>query len=242
MVGGGGERAGARSGRLVPHEDHVLDLPGLQQPEPAGLVAAGPEEAGRVGGAHEERGEDQLEFVGEALGEQLGVDQAAALDHEAPYAPDVVQVREESAPVELGAERDDVGGEAEGTGASGALVGGVEDLLAAGVPEPGRRVEVAGAADGDLERVLRFTGGRAGGAPLVRVDQQPRVVGADGPGAHQDRVHGRPDLVDPVEVRWAGQEQAFGAGVVQVAVEGDGGGQQDVRVGHRRSRLVGTAD
>ncbi len=43
-----------------------------------------------------------------------------------------------------------------------------------------------------------------------------------------------PYLVDPVEVGRAREQQAVG-GVVEEAVEGDGGGQQDIGVGMGRT-------
>ncbi|BFO22786.1 hypothetical protein SHKM778_91740 [Streptomyces sp. KM77-8] len=153
-----------------------------------------------------------MELVGQPLGEELGVDRATALDHEPPHPALGVQMLQEAPPVELAAERDDVGGDPEGVGPLGALVGGVEDLLAAGVPEPGRRVQLAGAADGDLERVLGPPLGEAGGPPLGRVDQQPGVVGADRAGADQDGVDTGPYLVDPVEV--GGEDSSSRSGPV----------------------------
>jgi hypothetical protein len=118
-----------------------------------------------------------------------------------------------------------------------ALVGRVDDLLAARVPELRFRVQVARPADRDLERVRGPPYGDPGGAPLRRVDQQARIVGADRPRPDEDRVDGRPYLVDAVEVGRGGEQQALGAGVVEVAVEGDGGGQQDVGVRHRTRSL-----
>ncbi len=234
-VGGGGDHPGAGGRRQVPHEYDVLDPAGVEQAQPAGLVGPRPEQAGRRGVADEQRGEDELEFVGEALVQELGVDSAAALDHQAADAAHVVQVLQQGPPVQGGTERDDVGGAPEEAGGPlGAPVGGVDDLVAAGVPEVGPGIEVAGGGDRDLQRVLRFALRHPGRAPLGGVDQQAGVVGADRAGADEDRVDRGPYRVDPVEVGRAGQQQALGAGVVQVAVEGDGGGQQHVRQGHRR--------
>lgn len=76
---------GAGRGGLVAHEDDVLDLPGLDQAQASALVGAGSEEAGGGRVADEEGGQDQLELVRQALLEELGVDLAAALDHEASH-------------------------------------------------------------------------------------------------------------------------------------------------------------
>ena len=53
------------------------------------------DEAGSVGLADEERGDSEVDLVGEVLGEELGVDLAAALNHEPADAPggEVVQHR-----------------------------------------------------------------------------------------------------------------------------------------------------
>lgn len=166
------------------------------------------------------------------------MDGAATLDHETPHAANVVQVFEKGSPVEGSrAQGDDVhtDGETRAPGPLGTLLRRVDDLPAARVPEVGGRVQLPRAADGHLEGILRLPGRHSRGPPLGRVDQQAGVVGADGADADEDRVAGRPYLVDPVEVGGAGEQQPIGAGVVQVAVEGDGGGQQDVGEGHGRT-------
>ena len=164
------------------------------------------------------------------------MDPAAALDHEPPDSPYVAQVRPAAAASRCRrrTQRPPWSSPSAQARSAPPLLRRIDDLLAARAPELRRRVEVAGAADRDLQGVLRLPGGNAGGPPRRRVDQQPRVVGANGARADEDRVHGGPHLVDPVEVGRAGEQQALGPGVVQVAVEGDGGGQQDVRVRHRR--------
>lgn len=176
-----------------------------------------------------------MEFVGQALLEELGVDRAAALDHQAVNSPYRVQVFKKQAPVEVGAEGDDVCGEAKPACPLRALVRRKDEFVAARVPEVGRRVQVARAGDRDLEGVFRLACGDSTRPALKGVDQEAGVVRADRADADEDRVHGRPDLIDTVEVGRAGEEQPVGAGVVEIAVEGDSGGQQDVRVGHRRA-------
>ncbi|GAA3228425.1 hypothetical protein GCM10020256_40680 [Streptomyces thermocoprophilus] len=64
----------------------------------------GPKRRGGLRVADQERGEDQMEFVGQFLLEELGVDRASALDHEPAYASCVVQVFQEVRPVQVRAQ------------------------------------------------------------------------------------------------------------------------------------------
>src|SRR3954447_21734477 len=77
-------------GQGVPEEDDVADLPHPGQPGPVPWspreVAVADEPRG-PGVADEERRDHQLQLVDEPGGEELGVHRAAALDHQAPYAP-----------------------------------------------------------------------------------------------------------------------------------------------------------
>ena len=198
--------------------------------------APGPNSRGASGCPTKRGATAELQFVGESLAHELGVDLAAPFDHEAAHPPYVVKVFQKHTPVECGSGRDDVHADEslqQGGRPQRALVRRVDDLLAARVPELGPRVELTGTADGDLQGVFGAAAGDTGRTPFGGVDQEPRIVRAQGAGAHQDRVAGRPHLVDPVEVGRAREQQPLGAGVVQEAVEGDGGGQQDVGTGHR---------
>ena len=57
---------------------------------------------------NKERCDREVEFVCEALGEELGVDLAATLDHEAADAA-LAEVVEHGTEVDYGSERDDIG-------------------------------------------------------------------------------------------------------------------------------------
>ncbi|GGT71858.1 hypothetical protein GCM10010207_82430 [Streptomyces atratus] len=84
---------------------------------------------------------------------------------------------------------------------------GQDELLAPVVPEFPVGVEVAGAGDGDLQRVLRQAGRDPVGAALLGVHQEAGVVGAQGAGADEDRVDGSTHGVDPVEVLRVGEDE-----------------------------------
>ena len=100
------------------------------------------EAAGR-GVADEERRDDEVQLVGDVLGQELGVDGAAALDHQAAYAA-LVQVLAQPAHRDPVTAVDDGGDRAEPGAGRGDLRGrAVDELLrVAGREEPGRRVEV----------------------------------------------------------------------------------------------------
>ena len=106
--------------------------------------------------------------------------------------------------------------------------GAVHQAERAGGEETGLRVQVAGGGEGDPGRMLGQAAGGAAGAAARVPDQQPRVVLADRLRADQDGVAARPDLVHPVQVGGAGQDQPPRARVVQVAVGRGGAGQEDV--------------
>lgn len=107
----------------------------MHAPSGAAGVGGGVEEPRGFGFADEEWGDGEVEFVGEALGEEGCVDLAASFDHEAVDAA-LAEVVEEGAEVDFGAGGDDVG-EA-GQGGAQLLLCGVRrvgDFLTAVVPE-----------------------------------------------------------------------------------------------------------
>jgi len=120
---------------------------------------------------------------GQVGGDPLEIDRVAAVDHGGDTAELAARGRQRRA------------------GAVDQLVGVAEG------EEPGRRVQLAAAGDGDLDRIGPRTAGHPGLAPGLVADQQARVVLAHRAGPDQDRVAGRPDLVDPVEVGVVGEQQ-----------------------------------
>src|SRR5262249_18488887 len=162
-------------------------------------------------------------------GEELGVDAAAAFDHE-PTDTAPGEVGEHAGQVEPVAGADDGGEPTEGVADSrDDAVRAVDGLLAPVVPEPQLGVHVTAPGDGDLEWMLGPAARHPGGPAFTRVDHQPRVVPTHGGSADQDGVAAGAQGVDPVEVLGVGQQQPVGAGVVDVAVDGHRAAQQHVR-------------
>ena len=196
---------------LVPGEPAVLD------------EARGP----RV--ADEEGGHDEVELVGQPGGEELGVDAAAALDHQ-PAGAAVVEVLDQPPHPHLRAAVDHgrdlaepLAGLADGRSRT------VDELVGlTGREEPRPRVEPRTGRDGHLDRRGRQAAGHALVAARGAAHEQPRVVLAHRLGADEDRVGRGPDGVHPLEVGRVGQQQALARGVVEVAVDGHPAAEQDV--------------
>src|SRR6185437_13174136 len=72
-------------GERVAHQHHVADLLDIGEPRPPGRVpgeGAVAHEPGCIGVADEDGRDHQLQLVDEVGGQELGVDRAAALDHQ----------------------------------------------------------------------------------------------------------------------------------------------------------------
>jgi hypothetical protein len=162
-----------------------------------------------------------VELVGQAGLEELRVDRAAALDKQPAHAAPG-QVGQDDGQAERVAGLQDGSGPCQACGrVAGRAVRHVDQHGLAGGgagEEAGGGVEVAGAGDRDADRVGQLAAGQPGFPPGGGADPQPGVVAADRGRADQDRVGVGADLVDPVQVRVAGQDQALAGGVVQVAV------------------------
>jgi hypothetical protein len=244
--------AAARAGRLrvavhhadllarwpepVPEQHDVVDRADLDE---VGAAGAGrepsrPGEPRTARSAEEERRHDEVQFVDEPRREERRVDGGAALDEQlSDAAPRQVgeqtgeQVREPDGspgvddlrePAEPAPERVDRRG------------GGVDEPL--GVPggeEGGGRVEVARPGHRDLRRIRRPALRDAPLPALAGPHEQARVVGADRPSSHQDRVAPGADRVDPVEVGGRGEDEPAGRGVVEIAVDRRRAAQHDQR-------------
>src|SRR4051812_19836666 len=186
------------------------------------------DEPRRVRIADEERRDREVQLVGEAGGEELRVDRAAAFHHQ-PADVAFAQVVEDFPQVRTRSEADHLGEAAQAfLQFRSGVVRGVDELLAAVVPEPESWIKVPAGGEGDLERVRREVPCLASGPALGGVDQQPRIVPPQRGGADQDRVAPGPYLVYTVEVAHTGQPQSLWAGVIDIAVERGGDTQNDV--------------
>ena len=228
----------AAVGQPVTQQHHVTDRARLNQarggvPSPWEVPVVDEPPCTRV--PDEEGRHHQVHLVGQPLGEELRQHRAPALDEQALDAPlgqvgahprhghrmpavDHRRRRPEPCPRVVDP-----------------VVSAVDELVGVAAGEEVRaRVEVGPLAHGHLDR------GR--GAPrrdplvhaLLAAHEQPRVVLAQGAGAHEDRVAVRAHLVDPVEVGLVGEHQPLRGGVVEVAVEGDGAAEDRVRTHHGR--------
>jgi hypothetical protein len=170
-----------------------------------------------------------MEFIGSLAGQELAKDAGAALDEQAHHGP-FGQIFENEIKGQRVTGVDDYGGVPQARPGQRDRRGrAVHQAEGAGGEEAGAGIQVAGGGQGDPGGVLGQPAGHAAGAPAGVADEQPGVVLADGPGADEDRVAARPDLVHAVQVGRAGQDQAPRAGVIQVAVRRDGAGQDHVR-------------
>jgi hypothetical protein len=220
----------------VAEQHDVADRPGLgQRHAVAGVVREGAvaDEPRRAGVADEEGRDGELQLVGQVAGQELGVDLAAALHHQAAD-PARGQVVEDGMEVQ-GLPRVDDGGEpaqalAQGGGRGR---GGVDELLAGALREEAERGIEGAARDGDLDRALRQAPPDPLSAPRLRPDGQPRVVTAEGVGSDQDGVAASPLGVDAVQVGCVGEHQPSRTGVVDAPVDGHRAAQKHVGPRHR---------
>src|SRR4029453_15999915 len=141
------------------------------------------------GVADEEGSDDQLQLVGEVVGQELGVHLAAALDHQPPPAAGAEVLADPAhlhrlATVDYGRHLSK-----SRAGVDHPLARAVDELLrVAGGEEVGAGVQSPPLGGGDLDWRLPESTSR----PLVTADlrthEQPRVVVPHGSRAHQDRV------------------------------------------------------
>jgi len=164
---------------------------------------------GSAGVGDEERGDGQVQLVGQVVSQELTEHHGTALDEE-PVHRMRAQVVEDHL---------------KGRAAVDPVRGGVGEEL-------GRAVEVAAGAEGDPERLFGQAARHTGGPPGWIAHPQTRVIPANCPGTDENRIDAGPDLVDPVQVSGPGQDQPLGRGVVQVSVSRDGAAKQHIRT-HR---------
>lgn len=98
------------SPRQIAHQHHIADGLGFDKAHPPvrpARVAGGVEESRRAWLSDDDRGDGQLDLVGEPVGEERSMHSPAAFDHE-PADAAVAEVVEQLAEVDLGAEGDDL--------------------------------------------------------------------------------------------------------------------------------------
>jgi hypothetical protein len=206
----------------VAQEDDVVDRADLE--ELGARVARGEApvagEPGRGRVAEEERRDDEVQLVDQPGAEEGRLDRGATLDQQPVDTPSR-QIGEQRRQRDRVAGVHDLRPGAEPRPQGGdRRAGRVDDALGVpGLEEGGRGVEVTGPRDGHLGRGGREPAGDPGRAPLAGADEEARIVGADGPGADQDRVTRGAHVVDPVEVVCGGEDETLGGGVVEVSVQ-----------------------
>lgn len=113
---------------------------------------------------------------------------------------------------------------------------GQDELVTAVVPELPAGVEVTRAGNSDLQGILRLTGGHPVRPALRRVHQEPGVVGSECSGADKDEVDVGSYRVALEVLRVGQQEPVLTRAGIEVTVDRDGCGQQDVWARHANSR------